>query len=60
MAENGILIIKKVLSADYIQILSSFVPIELKKYIQLYDLQRYDNYDYILNSNAIVFIINKN
>lgn len=60
MAENGILIIKKVLSADYIQILSSFVPIELKKYIQLYHLQRDDNYNDILNSNAILFIINKN
>ena len=54
MTEDGILIIEDVQSWDWIDILSNEVPLDLKQYIQSYDLRKNKNrYD------DIVFTINK-
>ena len=54
MTEDGILIIEDVQSWDWIDILSNEVPLDLKQYIQSYDLRENKNrYD------DIVFTINK-
>lgn len=55
LTKNGIIVIEDIQNINYINILIENVPINLKKYIQVFDLRylnnRYDN---------IVFVINKN
>ena len=54
LTQNGILIIEDVQSWDWIEILKNEVPLDLKKYIHIYDLRKNKNrYD------DIVFTINK-
>jgi hypothetical protein len=54
MADDGILIIEDVQSADWLQILYNAVPEHLKKYVKIYDLRQNKNrYD------DIVFTIDK-
>jgi len=55
MAENGILIIESIQNINDIHILKSFVPFELEKYIEIYDLRSKKN-----SYDDILFVINKN
>ena len=55
MAENGILIIESIQNINDIHILKSFVPFELEKYIEIYDLRSNKN-----SYDDILFVINKN
>jgi len=60
MSETGILIIENVDNAN-IPILHSFVPLELVKYIFIYELQNNnDNNDNNDNTKNMAFVINKN
>jgi len=55
IAENGILIIESIQDINEIEILKLFVPYELEKYVEIYDLR--DNKH---NYDDILFVINKN
>ena len=55
IADDGILIIEDIQDWSWTEVLVSFVPEELKQYVELYDLRRIKNrYD------DIVLVINKN
>lgn len=58
LSENGILIIEDVQDINWINILHSYVPYNLKKYIQVFDLRhkkgRYDDILFVINKNITV------
>lgn len=57
LSENGIMVIEDVQHINCIDTLTNFVPLEFKKYIQVYDLRnvkgQYDDILFVINKNSV-------